>query len=119
MKNYTNKHITFNKGEYVGWFEPASENITDTTHSDVHSTHNVTTQKMIAGHVEPDTFDLPLHKLKHSIKTKLNALLEEYASKFVKDETSIGTTPLTKVTIDLQTCLSEALPHHYEELPMG
>ena len=43
VSNYTNKHITFNKGEYTGHLEPA---ITDNTaivdHSKTHSTNSVT-----------------------------------------------------------------------------
>ena len=34
---------------------------------------------------------------------KLDALLKEYASQFVKDETSLGMTPLTEMTIDTGT----------------
>ena len=50
--------------------------------------------------VEPDTFEPPCHKLKLSIETKFEALLKEYESQFSWDETSIGTTPLTKIIID-------------------
>ena len=50
--------------------------------------------------VEPDAFETPCHKLKPNIETKLEALLKEYASQFAQDETSIGTTPLTKMTTD-------------------
>ena len=38
-----------------------------------------------------------------SIESKLDALLKEYASLFAKDEMSIGTTPLTEMTIDMGT----------------
>ena len=34
------------------------------------------------------------------MKLKLEAPLKEYASQFAKDETSIGTTPLSEMTID-------------------
>ena len=44
-------------------------------------------------------FDPPHHKLKPGIQSKLDALLKEYETQFVKDETSIGT-PLTEMTID-------------------
>ena len=57
----------------------------------------------MAEQVEPDTFHPPHHKMKSSIKSKLDALLKEYASQFVKDETSIGTTPLTEMMIDTGT----------------
>ena len=42
----------------------------------------------------------PCHKLKRNIEAKLEALLKEYPSQCAQDETSIGTTPLTKMTID-------------------
>ena len=64
VSNYTNKHITFNKGEYVGNFEPAIEDSANSdlpSHAqlDTHSTNSVTTQRMMADQVEPDTFHLP------------------------------------------------------------
>ena len=54
----------------------------------------------MAEEVKPDTFEPPHHNLKPSIEAKLEALLEEYASQFAKDETSIGTTSLTEMMID-------------------
>ena len=58
---------------------------------------------MMAEQVKPDTFHPPHHKLQPSIESKLDALLKEYASQFAKDETSIGTTSLTEMTIDTGT----------------
>ena len=43
---------------------------------------SITTKKMISEQVEPDTFELPHHKLKPNIKTKLEVLLKEYESQF-------------------------------------
>ena len=108
VSNYTNKHIMFNKGEYIGCLEPAVE---DSATSDIpshsqpstHSTNSVTIQRMMAEQVEPNTFHPPCHKLKSSIESKLDALLKEYASQFAKCETSIGTIPLTEMTIDTGT----------------
>ena len=105
VSNYTNKHIMFNKGEYIGCLEPAIEDsvasgIPSQAQPDTHSTNRVTTQRMMAEQVEPDTFHPPHHKLKSSIESKLDALLEEYASQFVKEETSIGMTPLIEMMID-------------------
>ena len=57
-------------------------------------------QEMMSEQVQPDIFDPPCHKLKAGIKSQLDALLNEYASQFTKDETSIGTTPLMEMTID-------------------
>ena len=55
---------------------------------------------MMAEQVKPYTLHPPHHKLQPSIESKLDALLKEYTSQFAKDETSIGTTPLTEMTID-------------------
>ena len=55
---------------------------------------------MMAEQVEPNVFNPPCHKLSTNIKHDLDALLKEYESQFAKDETSIGTTPLTSMTID-------------------
>ena len=37
------------------------------------------------------------------MQDSLKSLLQEYESQFTKDETSIGTTPLTSMTIDKDT----------------
>ena len=104
ISNYTNKHITFNKGEYVDCMEPTIKEIPQTTgNPDAPTMHNITTERMTAEKVEPNTFKPPCHKLKHNIETKLTELLKEYNSQFAQDETSIGTTPLTEITIDTGT----------------
>ena len=63
---------------------------------------------MTAEKVEPDTFKPPYHKLKQNIEIKVTELPKEYNSQFAQDETSIGTTPLTEMTID--TGNSEPVP---------
>ena len=70
---------------------------------------SVTTQRMMAKQVEPNTFHPPHHKHKPSIESKLDTLLKEYTSQFAKDEMSIGTTPLTEMMIDTGT--SEPASH--------
>ena len=100
VSNYTNKHLTFNKGEYIGHLECTLTDDTAIDQSEAHSTNSVTLQKMMAEQVKLDTFDPPHHKLKTSTQNKFDALLEEFKTQFAKDETSIGTTPLTKMKID-------------------
>ena len=100
VSNYTNKHITFNKGEYIGCLEPTITDNMSIAQLGTHSTNSVTLQKMMSEQVQLDIFDPPHHKLKVGIKSKLDALPKEYVSQFAKDETSIGTTPLTEMTID-------------------
>ena len=55
---------------------------------------------MMAEQVKPDVFNPPCHKLSTNIQPDLNALLKEYESQFARDKTSIGTTPLTSMTIN-------------------
>ena len=68
VSNYTNKHITFNKGEYIGCLEPAITDDTIIDHPETHSANSVTHQKMIAEQVQPNIFDPPCHKLKPGIQ---------------------------------------------------
>ena len=100
VSNFTNKHITFNKGEYIGCLEPTITDDTTIDDSETHSTHSISLQKMIAEQVQPDIFHPPHHKLKAGIQLKLDALLKEYSTQFANDETSIRTTTLTEMTID-------------------
>ena len=68
-----------------------------------HTTHSITTERMIAENVKLDTFKPSCHKLKQNIKGKHAELLREYNSQFAQGETTIGTTPLTEMTIDTGT----------------
>ena len=63
VSNYTNKHITFNKGEYIGCLEPVITDDMTIDQPETHSAHCVTLQKMMAEQVQPDIFDPPHHKL--------------------------------------------------------
>ena len=100
VSNYTNKHLTFHKGEYIGYLEPVVIDNTTIDQKETHQTNSITLQKMITEHVKPDVFNSPCHKLSTNIQNDLDALLKEYESQFVKDKTSIGTTPLTSMMID-------------------
>ena len=100
--NYSNKHITFNKGEYVGHLENDNEeeNLYPHRNSDAYTTSSITVKRMMSEQTEPDTFEPPCHKLKPNIEAKLEALVKEYKSQFAWDETSISTPPWTKMSID-------------------
>ena len=67
---------------------------------ETHQENSVTLKKMMAETVTPDTFNPSCHELSQTIQHELDTLLQEYESQFTKDETSIGTTPLTSMTID-------------------
>ena len=66
-----------------------------TDQGETHQANSITLKKMMAKTVTSDPFDLPQHELSTPIQNSLKLLLEEYESQFAKDETSIGTTPLT------------------------
>ena len=100
VSNYTNKHLTFYKGEYIGHLEPAIIDDTTIVQKEAHQTNSITLQKMITEQVKPDVLNLPGHKLSTNIPKDLDALLKENELQFAKDETSIGTTPLTSTMID-------------------
>ena len=101
VSNYTNKHLTFHKGEYIAHLEPAIIDDTTTDETEVHQTNSITLQKMMAEQVTPDVFNPPHHKLTTNIQNELNALLKEYNSQFAKDKTSIVTRPLTSMIMDI------------------
>ena len=93
----------FHKGEYVRHLEPAVMDDTTIDQRETHQANSVTLKKMMAETVTPDTFNPPIHKLSKTVQNELNTLLKEYESQFTKDETSIGTLPLTSMTIDTGT----------------
>ena len=104
VSNYTNKHITFSKGEYVGHLEPPIDEIPQSSvNPDSPTAHIITTERMMAEKVEPDTFKPLHHKLKQNIKTKLAELLKENDPQCAQDKTTIGTTPFTEMTVDTGT----------------
>ena len=98
VSNYTNKHLTFHKGEYIEHLEPAV--LDSTGQQETHQTNSMTLKKMMSETVTPATFNPPCHKLSTAVQDDLELLLQEYESQFTQDEISIGTTPLTSMTID-------------------
>ena len=55
MSNYTNKHITFNKGEYIGHLElPIDEIPQSPANPDSQTMYSITMERMMAEKVEPD-----------------------------------------------------------------
>ena len=94
VANYTNKYVTFNKGQCIGHIEPSTD------HMPQISINTLTTQKMIDDHIQPGTFTPPLKTLLGDMGKQLNQLLETFKLQFAQDETSIGTTHLTRMQID-------------------
>ena len=71
MSNYTNTHIKFNKGEYIGCLESTKRDSMPSDQQDIHTTNSVPLQKMMAEQVQPGIFDPAHHKLKPGIQSKL------------------------------------------------
>ena len=101
ISNYTNKHLTFHKGKYIG--HPELIELDSTDQGETHQANSITLKKMMSETVTSDTFDPPHHEISTLVQNSLKLLLEEYESQFTQDETSIGTTPLTSMTIDMGT----------------
>ena len=120
VSNYTNKHLTFHKGENIGHLEPAVLDSTD--QKDIYHANSVTLKKMMSETVTPDTFNPSQHELSATVQDNLKLLLQEYESQLAKDKTTIGTTPLTSMAIDTGTTdpvSQKTLPYSYEALSMG
>ena len=56
VSNYTNKHITFNKGEYIGHLELTITDDTKIDDLEPHSANSITLQNMMAEQVKLDVF---------------------------------------------------------------
>ena len=98
VSNYTNKHLMLHKGEYIGHLQPAVMDTNTIEQKETHQTNSIILKKMMAEMVTPDTINPPCHGLSTAVQNDLDLLLREYESQFAKDETSIGTTPLTSMT---------------------
>ena len=57
ISNYTNKHLTFHKGEYIGHLALVVLDSID--QRDTHHANSVTLKKMMSETIAPDTFDPP------------------------------------------------------------
>ena len=91
--NNSNQHMNFLKGMKIGHLEPP---IDDLTQMPINS---ATTQWMLPETVKPDSFTPPKYQLDSTIQQQLDNLLGTFKDQFAKDETTIGTTPLTQTSI--------------------
>ena len=94
VANYTGKHVTLNKGQTIGHKELSIDHMQQTV------INRLTTQNIMGKHIQPDPFAPPLHTLPGDVSKSLGQLLETFKSQFAQDNTSIGTTHLTKMLID-------------------
>ena len=81
--NNSNHHVNFPKGMKIGHLEPPIDD-----------------QLMLPETVKPDSFTPPNYQLEPTIQQQLDFLLRTFKDQFAKDETTIGTTPLTQMSID-------------------
>ena len=84
VSNYTNKHLTFHKGEYIGHLEPAVMDDNTIDQQETHQTNSITLKKMMSETVTPDTFNPPYHELSTAVQNDLDLLLQEYESQFTQ-----------------------------------
>ena len=85
VSNYTNKHLTFHKGKYIGHLEPLELKPID--QGETHQANSITLKKMMSKTVTSDTFNPPCHEISTPVQNSLKLLLEEYDSQFAQDET--------------------------------
>ena len=92
--NNSNQHVNFPKGMKIGHLEPPINELTQIP------INSATTQWMLPETVKPDSFTPPKHQLDLTIQQQLDNLLGTFKDQFAKDEMTIGTTPLTQMSID-------------------
>ena len=92
--NNSNHHVNFPKGMKIGHLEPPIDDLTQM------SINSATTQKMLPETVKLDSFTPPKYQLEPTIQQQLDFLLRTFKDQFVKDETTISTTPLTQMSIN-------------------
>ena len=92
--NNSNQHVNFPKGMKIGHLEPPIDNLTQIP------INSATTQQMLPETVKPDSLTPPKYQLNLTIQQQLDKLLGTFKDQFAKDETTIGTTPLTQMSIN-------------------
>ena len=92
--NNSNQHVNFLKGMKIGYLEPPTDDLAQIP------INSATTQQMLPKTVKPDSFIPPKYQLDSTTQQQLDYLLGTFKDQFVKDETTIGATPLTQMSID-------------------
>ena len=92
--NNLNHHVNFPKGMNIGHLELPIDDLPQIP------INSATTQRMLLETVKPDSFMPPKCQLEPTIQQQLDFLLRTFKDQFAKDETTIGTTPLTQMSID-------------------
>ena len=92
--NNSNQHVNFPKGMKIGHLEPPIDELTQTP------INSATTQRMLPETIKLDSFTPPKYQLDPTIQQQLDNLLGTFKDQFTEDEMTIGTTPLTQMSID-------------------
>ena len=92
--NNSNQHVNFPKGMKIGHLEPPINELTQIP------INSATTQWMLPKTVKLDSFTPPKYQLNPNIQQQLDNLLGTFKDQFAKDEMTIGTIPLTQMSID-------------------
>ena len=92
--NNSNQHMNFPKGMKIGHLEPPIDDLTQIP------INSATTQWMLPETIKPDSFTPPKYQLDSTTQQQPDFLLGTFRDQFAKDETTIGTTPLTQMLID-------------------
>ena len=93
--NNSNQHVTFPKGMKIGHLEPPIDDLAQIP------INSATTQQMLPETIKPDSFTPPKYQLDSTTQQQLNNLLRTFKDQFAKDEMTIGTTPLTQMSINM------------------
>ena len=93
--NNSNQHVNFPKGMKIGHLEPPTDDLAQIP------INSATTQRMLPETIKPDSFTPPKYQLGSTTQQQLDYLLGTFKNQFAKDETTIGTTPLTQMSIDM------------------
>ena len=92
--NNSNHHVNFPKGMKIGHLEPPIDDLAQIL---INST---TTQRMLPETVKLDSFTPPKYQLDSTTQQQLDILLRTFKDQFMRDKTTISTTPLTQMSID-------------------
>ena len=92
--NNSNQHVNFLKGMKIGHLEPPIDELMQ------RPINSATTQWMLPETVKPDFCTPPKYQLDATIQQQLDNLLRTFKDQFAKDEMTIGTTPLTQMSIN-------------------
>ena len=69
VSNYTNKHLTFHKGKYIGQLVPLELDSSD--QGETHQANSITLKKMMSETVMSDTFSRPHHEILTPVQNSL------------------------------------------------